>query len=303
MRPYVNRMRLKLADLDLDAPGAHPRFENAKKEMRAILDKKRISGADSDEAIKQALEAAANHQLEVLRRNKHDQDRERAEKDLHLLQQHFQNLVRSFEKLPPGSKAKLNAVVAAQDWRNFDSDMFGELIRDSVTAVSQLSPARTAEQVREAICELPSGARNDPVVREVPRATPDTLLLWESISPQTRSAVEAGLRNWQPPARAPTISFFTQFNALLARHRPASAPGRRISVDRSYLEKIVKIWTRLGLRVGVARDGSKLEAVESAFQRFARLALAAVGDDSKISTRQVDNVKKSKARHRRPNKL
>ena len=52
------------------------------------------------------------------------------------------------------------------------------------------------------------------------------------------------------------------------------------------------IWTGLGLKIGRAYDGAQGKNVESNFQRFARLALAAVGDNSVVSRRQITNFKK-----------
>jgi hypothetical protein len=66
--------------------------------------------------------------------------------------------------------------------------------------------------------------------------------------------------------------------------RPPAIEGR-------YVRNVAKIWWSFGLNVGRAHDGAHGESVESPFQRFARLALAACGDNSRISDRQIANLK------------
>jgi hypothetical protein len=79
---------------------------------------------------------------------------------------------------------------------------------------------------------------------------------------------------------------------LLDKFSPQAKLGRLPTVQRHYIERVSKIWRALGLRIGRAYDGMNSRSVESSFQRFARLALVAVGDDSVISRRQIAKPKK-----------
>jgi hypothetical protein len=72
--------------------------------------------------------------------------------------------------------------------------------------------------------------------------------------------------------------------------------GRHLAIAVGYVRAVEAIRRRhgLGARVGLAFDylkGDKGENIESRFQRFGRLALAAVGDRSGVSRWQVKKVK------------
>ena len=122
--------------------------------------------------------------------------------------------------------------------------------------------------------------------------------LWEVIPAQTRTQVEAGLRKWVPSTQRPAIKFFNRLVFLLAEFRPQLNKGRRRAIEGRFGQGLARIWRGLGLHVGRAFNGEFDRHVESSFQRFARLALTAVGDDSRISSRQIDNLKSTLRRPR-----
>lgn len=71
MKPYANRLRLQVAHLDLTDPNNKQRLENARTKMTNLLVKKRVPKDVAQQAVAQALDIAADHQLQALRR---DQD-------------------------------------------------------------------------------------------------------------------------------------------------------------------------------------------------------------------------------------
>ena len=69
MKPFVNRVRLRLKDLDLTDPDAAARLDQAQEDMWSILKKRKISRIIANQIIAETLDAAVNHRLESLRRD------------------------------------------------------------------------------------------------------------------------------------------------------------------------------------------------------------------------------------------
>jgi hypothetical protein len=84
MKPFVNRMRMRVKDLDLTDPDAADRLNQARQEMANILKKKKISGTKANQIIAETLDAAANHHLESLRRDQNLEDLAQANRNLGL---------------------------------------------------------------------------------------------------------------------------------------------------------------------------------------------------------------------------
>jgi hypothetical protein len=90
---------------------------------------------------------------------------------------------------------------------------------------------------------------------------------------------------------------------LLERERPIRKLGAPRSITQLFVSRIAKIWRTLGLNPGHAYNfflhpgnGDRIGRggrVESSFQSYCRAALAAVGDLTEISARQVANYKRS----------
>jgi hypothetical protein len=267
------------------------RFENARRQMTDLLIKKKVRKVLAQQAVIQALDIAADHQLESFRRSQNLAELTRSQRSLERLLDQLDALIRAISKLPPLAKGKFNKIVAGQDWENFDTETFSELIHAMILALSKSSPACLAERARSAIVE-PLGASKHPAVAQIIRTAPPTILdLWEFIPAQTRTQVEAQLRAWVPPRERPAIEFLNRLVFLLETCRPRLNKGRRQAIERRFGQRLARIWRGLGLHVGRAFDGEFDRHVESSFQRFARLALTAVGDNSRISSRQIDNLK------------
>jgi hypothetical protein len=274
------------------------RFENARREMTDLLIKKKVHKALAQQAVIQAMDIAADHQLESFRRDQNLTELTRSQRSLERLSDQLDALIRAISKLPPLAKGKLNKIVAGQDWENFDTEAFSELIQAIILALSQSSPAAIAERVRSAIVE-PLGASKHPAVAQIIRTAPPMIIdLWGVIPAQTRAQVEAQLRTWVPPRQRATIELLNRLVFLLETCRPRLKKGRRQAIERRFGGRLARIWRGLGLHVGRAFDGGFDGHVESSFQRFARLALTAVGDDSRISNRQIENLKSTLQRPR-----
>ena len=117
-----------------------------------------------------------------------------------------------------------------------------------------------------------------------------------SRSAPTRTQMESNLRASASVKKGSAIGFLKHLVVLLKQYREKIGRGRHLAIAVGYVQAVEAIWRRhgLGSQVGLAFDylkGDKGENVESRFQRFGRLALAAVGDQSGVSRWQVKKVK------------
>jgi hypothetical protein len=294
MKPYGNRLRFRLAHFDLADQDSKLRLQNARREMTDILIKKKIPKEQAQRAVAQALDIAADYQLEPLRLDRCLQDLNRSRGCLTRFIKQLDRLNQAIAKLPPLAKGKLNKIVTERDWRNFDTETFNALIVAMTDALSEASPACAAEIILAAINEKSRSGTHPAVVQIVRTARPALIELWETIPAETRAQVEANLRNWAPPKRRPVIEFVNRLGALLETFRPHLNDGRRFSIIGRLGQRLARIWHRLGLNVVSGRDNH-----QGTFQRFTQLArIAVVGDDSRLSNRQVTNLKSRIRRER-----
>jgi hypothetical protein len=294
IRTFANRLRLRLKDLGLTDPDSVQRLDRARQEMRDILKKNKVTGAAAKLAIEQALDAAADYQMEALRAEQVVQSHALAREQLRDLIRHVEQLSDAIAKLPPLSKGQINRLIDDKDWTEFDAEIFAQLFQELLDMLSQLSPQRLANDVGVEIREN-LHLRHDPVVAWTERTAPPAVTeLWDCMPAETRSAVEAELRAWTPPTRGQVTAFLDHLRTLLEKKWPGGRPGRRRALVSAYLKRIAAIWQRLDLHVGLARGGSRVKEAESSVQRFARIALAAVGDNSTVSARQIENLKKNR---------
>jgi hypothetical protein len=63
------------------------------------------------------FDAAADHQLESLRRDRFVDDFDRSKKDLRRLVKQIDHLAKAVAELPPFSIGKLNKIIAKQNWQ------------------------------------------------------------------------------------------------------------------------------------------------------------------------------------------
>jgi hypothetical protein len=117
MKPFVNRMRLRLKDLDLTDPDAAARLDQAQEEMWSILKGTKTSRTVANQIIAETLDAAMNHRLESPRR---DQNlKHLAQANLGRLIKHVEGLAQMLAKLPRSTKDELNKITTGQNWRQF----------------------------------------------------------------------------------------------------------------------------------------------------------------------------------------
>jgi hypothetical protein len=289
MKPYANRLRV-IADLDLSGPNHELQLEANRTKMTEVLMKKKIRSEVAERAVALALDIAANHQFEGFGRNQSLDRLAQSERARQRLIQQLRYLAQTISKLPPLTKGKLNKIMAGQEWANFDTEMLGELIQTIIDALSKSSPAVTANKAVNAIREWPWDSADPVIANSIRTAPPAILELWEIMPAETRTHVEASLRNWQAPARRSTIAFLSHIVDQLEKFQPRSKRGRLPAIERRFAKRIARIWRDLGLHVGRAYNGSS--SYRSTFQRFTGLALSAVRGDSQVSSRQITNLKR-----------
>jgi hypothetical protein len=276
MRPFVERMRLGANDLDLTDPTMASQFERNQQEMRGILAAAKIPSAKMKDAIEQTVDAAVDHRLQGMRQEDRRRDRLYAKDTVKKLIERLTELAAAIAKLPPTAKKRLNTIVASHTKEFFDTETFAAIINDIAVALPKLEPRRRGQDAFDVI--------DQPIVGIVRTAPPEIIDLWETMSAETRQHIEQKLR--RSAAKKSAIEYFRQLVLLLQRFSPRSKAGRR-TIQRQYIERVGKVWQGLGLRIGRAYDGMKEKSVESRFQRYCRMALAAVGDNSQISGRQI----------------
>jgi hypothetical protein len=282
MRPFASRMRMRVNDLDLGDPATASQFERSCQKMASILAKKKIPEAMAKRAIAETLEVAVDHQLQSLRREDSQRDRMRSAGDVGRLIARLDELAQAIAKLPPVSKKKLNAIVAEYAAQFFDTETFSSFVCALADALPKLAPKRRAQVAVDVI--------DQPIAGVIRTSPPELIELWEIMPAETRRAVEQAVRN--STVQRSATKFLRRLVVLLDKFLPQAKLGRLPTIQRRYIERVSKIWQALGLKIGCAYDGINSRSVESSFQRFARLALAAVGDDSVISRRQITKSKR-----------
>jgi hypothetical protein len=163
-----------------------------------------------------------------------------------------------------------------------------EIVRTITATLPQIGPRRLADDVLSLIHPEPGGTRRPPIIDQ-----------WEAMPARTRVTVEAMLA--PKPSRS-LVGWLNDIADLLEEEQPARKRGAPRSISRIFVSRIATIWRTLGLNPGLAYDFFLHPAhddrigrggrVESAFQRYCRAALSAVGDFTEISARQVTNYKK-----------
>jgi hypothetical protein len=295
MKPSVNRVRLRLKDLDLTDPGMAARLDQAQEDMWSILKKKKISRTIANQIIAETLDAAVNHRLESLRRDQNLKHLAQANSNLNRLIKHVEGLAQMFAKLPRSTKDELNKITTDLNWRLFDTECFAEFMHAILDVLSSASGSRFAVKAHSLIVES-LRSPNDRVVTKTNRTAPPAIVeLWDTIPAATRTQVESNLASPSVKKRS-AIGFLKHLTVLLKQHREKIGRGRHLAIAGGYVRAVEAIWRRhgLGSQVGLAFDhlkGDKGKNIESRFQRFGRLALDAVGAKSGVSRWQVKKIK------------
>jgi hypothetical protein len=291
MRPYVLRLRLRGTDFEFGSePEQAVAYTKCIREMRRILvEKRRITAIAADRAILKSLEAAYDFQLAHLRYWFLKTTEVQSHTTLDHLIRKLRELRNVIALLPSNSKGELNKrVVGIIDQTQCDSETFIEIVETITAVLPQIGPRRLADDILSLIRPEPGATRRPPIIDQ-----------WEAMPATTRVKVEAMLG--AKPSRS-LVGWLNNVADLLQEEQPARKRGAPRSISRDFVSRIATIWRTLGLNPGLAydffqhpADGDRIGRggrMESAFQRYCRAALTAVGDSTEISARQVANYKK-----------
>jgi hypothetical protein len=290
---YVARIRPNI--LDFGDPEVRARLANSWKEMEAILTTKKIPRHEAKLAIAQTLNIANSHCLEPLRRAGDRDELERATSRLSSLIERINSFTRYVSELPSRSRGKLNCVLRKHDLPNFDSEIFASLVHGIINELSRVSPTAIADKASLALSDAFQASTNAVVVQISGSAPPKVVELWETIPPQTRVQVEAEVRCRR--LHKSVVQFSRYLVTALKSSYPQATRGRPLVTERLFAQAVATVWRGLGLRPGrmyFAGDKDQPPSHrQSSFQRFCNLALEAVGNKSRVSSRQVVNLRRS----------
>jgi hypothetical protein len=297
MRPYVLRLRLSGLNFDFGSDAnAAMAYTVCINQMTGILGRRRVSVAAANKAIVSTLEAAAYHQLSQIR---FDHLRKMENHSLGALDELISGLraLRSaITRLPPRIRGDLNHRMASiLEPGIFDTEVLIEVLEALAQSLRKASPKRLAEDAYSIIYQpLPVFKDAKPLPHLTEQSRPLFIDLWESIPDVVRVEVE---RLMQKAGRTASLSgWLTLLADLLLQERPARKVGAPRSRLQLFVRRVASIWRRLGLRPSLAYNyllyPGRGGRMESGFQSYCRAALAAFGDFSLISARQVENAKK-----------
>jgi hypothetical protein len=257
---------------------------------RILVEKRRIPAIAANRAILKSLEAAFDFQLAHLRYRFLKTMEAQSNTTLDHLIRGLRQLSNAIARLPPNSKGELNkAVVGIVGQAQFDSETFIEIVETITATLPQIGPRRLADDILSLIHPEPSGTRRPPIIDR-----------WEAMPATTRVKVE-GMAPANPSRSL--VGWLDNVADFLEQQQPARKRGAPRSISQDFVSRIATIWRTLGLNPGLAynfflhpADDDRIGRggrVESAFQRYCRAALSAVGDSTEISARQVVNYKKN----------
>jgi hypothetical protein len=298
MQHYVLRLRLRGGDYDFGSDSeAAVAFTKHIGEMRRILMEKRIPAIVADRAILKTLEAAVDFQLAAIRYRFIKIMEDQSHGALDRLIDTLRKLRDAIARLPPRSKGELNRQITEVLCQPiFDTEVFIDLIEALAAALPKLSPERHAKSALAIIDSEPKEGRRSPVID-----------MWETMSATTRVSVEGLI---EPTTSTSLVPWLGRLVDLLHRERPTRKPGVPRAITRVFVSRVAAIWRTLGLNPGLAYNFFLYPATdeeigrggrtESRFQRYCHAALAAFGDLTEISARQVQQVRKSGAETKLP---
>ena len=229
MLPFADRIKLRADESD------GPEQQRAIEVMTDILAKKKINPGKARQAICDARNAAAKHQLERERSEIRRHAAARALKHLDELILKTEGLGEAISALPPSSKGRLNRTTAHLVKEGiFDADIFADLINLLLDVLPDLLPPKKAADARN-IIERHEGENSTRIVS-----------LWESIPWFTRGCVERRIKS--SPSRSCVELFRVLPNLLgLDEFRPLPRRGAPRFLLWEYVEDIDRIWLRLNL--------------------------------------------------------
>jgi hypothetical protein len=260
MRPYVTRLQVTADMFERDDMRVYVNYEKCRAEMIALIVAKKRSLFAARCLAAEALNAAARFQFRAARQEAGGAARRRSLEDLKRLVGVLQRTADAISQMTPDLQLQLNMVTADFTHRFFDTETFQEFVDTMIAAVPALDDKLQTEGAFQIAKDL-----------------------WETIPPETRILVERAIR--EKPCASTAVAFLRELAVLLIP-QPAKR-GRKPALEQLLLRDIGCIWRRYGLTSRLAYDGTKGTFVDSPLQRFCHLALAAFGDPSRISRRQI----------------
>src|SRR6185437_7966638 len=116
-----------------------------------------------------------------------------ANSNLDRLIKHVKDLAQMLAKLPRSTKGELNKITTGLNWRQFDSEVFSELVHAMLDVLSHAPASRFATGARSLIVESLRSS-NDRVATKINRtAAPAIMELWDTIPAATRTQTESSL--------------------------------------------------------------------------------------------------------------
>lgn len=272
MQIYAYRIKAKAPRNASDSEHAKIMFD--------ILAKKKVPISRASDAVQRALNAAANARYGAPRLKSLQESRKHGADLLDLLIFKLSALANTISNLPPNSKSLLNKRMDETTTSGvFDTEVFIELIKCLASCLPELSPRKRADEAKFLLLEGASPEGESPIVR-----------LWEAMPSKTRSGAEHELTSKLPMSG---VALLYLVPVLLNRHRPKVRLGAPPSPTFEFIRETDRIWRSLGLTSGRQYDAAGGTGHKSSlFQRFGNAALAAVGNEARISGRQIDNLKR-----------
>ena len=267
------RSRFHLHDLDLNDPQKSRQLQDARGKMRSMLSKKGVPSKDAEREIQASLQFAGAQRYARAGQVLLQHQRNAATQNLELLVVRLEQLSQAISNAPPATAEAVDKIMTAHAAQFFDTESFLELIQ----SIKEVLPISTAEDQEGDIWQ-------------------DIIISWEGMPSVTRTVVEAELRG-AAQTRNPS-EFFPALITLLKGLPPPK--NKKAALTREFSRQMAMIWRSLGLHVGAAHDWKNGKDVHSVFERFCAAALRAVGDDTKLSRRQVKKLQKDQ-RENRPN--
>ena len=285
LRPYASRLRLTRRDFD---SGPDPA---SVMKMRQILTAKGISSPRADGVINETLDAAADHCLENVRWEQFRESRKHSLQSATELISSLSKLEAAIGRFPPRARGQLNkqaqSILSRQ---RFDTETLIELLEGVERALCQLSPRCHAIAATEIFfSKLPRDFGGDQVRTS---ARTHIVNLWEMMPAEMRIEVE---RRVGTLGRVRSLSKWLQdVIRIIEEEVRAMKPRRPLSSQRRFIARALKIWSRLSLPGGLYFSVQDERGAVSAFRRFCRLAVAAFGNHSDISARQISTAKRKR---------
>lgn len=244
----------------------------------SILAKKGIERARAARAVEKTLDLAAatsltEPQREIYRRRIQKGQRAAAE-----LCRRLDSFVCEMTKLPPSSKSVLyRSIQRPLACGFFDTETFFLVLDAIADTLPGLSPKACADVAYAALFKG-DGANKEPSAQSSPQ------LLWEELDAETRRKCEITIETKSPT----DISLFKMLADVFRTPAHSLRPGAPPSLLRDYTRCVDRTWLMLGIARGRRRyDAYTSKNQISAFAKFANEALEAVGNESRVSDRQI----------------